>query len=314
MRRLLGAGLVLGLLAGFAGTAGAQEMCTRLAGFIERSGGVLPPEPLATGIAKLAGSPLALAAPPGLRLESSYAGSLNCQSNRLFRQTAAGEREIPLDYGWEGPETRLCGGDYVLLATLDGVPVLVESDVGDGLALAAIEDDTLGPACRIGMTLAPVMGLSPDECRGPGCERLTALASEIAAAPVRETLSDPTDPDSERADTTLPAWLRRGRTLAAASPPAWTHLEAAGTAMVRTLDLDVHDGWTGRMEWQTWTHPIDVDGRLGVLALGGVMIRHVAIETLVLVLSDGSKPVFAASYPLSVTRYRVERMNVELLR
>ncbi len=311
MRRLLGAGLVLGLLAGFAGTAGAQEMCTRLAGFIERSGGVLPPEPLATGIAKLAGSPLALAAPPGLRLESSYAGSLNCQSNRLFRETAAGVREIPLDYGWEGPETRLCGGDYVLLATLDGVPVLVESDVGDGLALAAIEDDALDPACRIGMTLAPVMGLSPDECRGPACDRLAGLAAEIAASPVREHLSKdvvgtPTDPG-------MPEWVRRGRALAATQPAVWEQLLNTGGYPVWKRNFEARDR-TVQLDGIVWLHPLDLDGRLGLLAHGEALVRYFMIEILAVLVPDGEGTALAASFPLEVTRYRVEGMKVELLR
>jgi hypothetical protein len=83
------------------------------------------------------GSPLRLDEKVGGQyvLESTYQGTLNCQSPHLFEDANGTKREISLPDGFAAEEGSLCGPDKVHLASVSGIPGLLRkttSNVGTG--------------------------------------------------------------------------------------------------------------------------------------------------------------------------------------
>lgn len=298
-----------------AGANAQENMCTRLAGFIERSGGELSAGWIAGEIAGLPGSPLALGPVPGVLLKNSGNDAKRCK-DRLVLETVTGRRAFRQPYGDRGPEDGWC--PVVEVASMDGQPVLVEGRYHD-LTLVPIrsearrQDELYGPACGITVRLTPSAKGLDGRCEGPACHELAALAQEVSASPVQQHLEIPTDPAMERADTRWPAWLRRGRALAAAHLADWARLAADGEALVRMYGGVRGFGWPGQLESYAWFHPVDLMGTLGLLAQGPLRSTRGEIEVLVFVRRDGDRPAVVASYELVDTRYAVEVIGVKAL-
>lgn len=289
-------------------------MCTRLAEFVERSGGKLPRGPIAQVLAELPGSPLVLGPVPDVHLEDSGTDAKGCR-NRLVLETAGTRREFDQPYGDRGPEEGWCPG--ISVATVDGQPVLIEPGYVSSLSLVAIREDArtqaeiYGPACEITLKLTPIaMGLD-GRCDGPECSALATLAKEIAEHPVRQDRDTPTDPAYELSDNRWPSWLRRGRALAAANQQDWTRLAAEGESYVRLKPVLSVYGWYNNLWSNAWFHPVDLQGTLGLLVNGPIVLKMGGdFEVLAFVKRIGNELTVVASYPYVETLYSVDEIAI----
>ncbi len=136
-------------------------------------------------IAELPGSVLELkpSTPKGLVLQSTYAGTLNCQRNSLSQATQSGREQVAILDRFQGGEGALCGPDKVQLVTVAGTPALLEIAGDDSqVDLDIAQQAGIGwrDPCRLSIEMVPHYGLAERFCSDDTCQALGRIAVQVA--------------------------------------------------------------------------------------------------------------------------------------
>jgi hypothetical protein len=141
--------------------------------------------------AAVPGSPLRLddRVGRGLTLESSYAGSLNCQSPRLreMRDGVATELDMPAPFGPQ--EGSHCGSDRVRLVSIHGIPGLLDETSRPGrqgteseLVLSLRVGSRWTDACQLRAVTEASYTVAIASCRTGSCGEFSVLAARYSGA------------------------------------------------------------------------------------------------------------------------------------
>ncbi len=146
-----------------------------------------------TGLAAIAaGAPgtglrLDRAVEDGYTLQSTYAGSLNCQSPHLFRTVFGHRVEISVPPAFGPDEGRHCATDSARLASINGIPGLLDEDSsqnGSGSSTVKIllrVGDRWTPACTVAVATRTRRRVAFAGCAGGSCGPLATLAARYSA-------------------------------------------------------------------------------------------------------------------------------------
>ena len=164
-----------------------QTVCDAIASSLPPRGTRLSAKPINEVIAAFPGSVLSLqpATVQGLTLESTYAGSLNCQLPKLYKNTGGVHEEIAIPARFQGGEGALCADDKVQLVAVNHTPALLETALNGrdnrlDLDIAVESSSDWSPPCRLSIETTPRFGITGRLCDGAECKALEKVAVEAA--------------------------------------------------------------------------------------------------------------------------------------